>query len=69
MFRNTLKTVVLLAGLAGFFVVVGTVLGGPTGTLIGLALGLVLVGGSFCRVDRLMALQPSIASRLVEVRA
>lgn len=53
MFRNTLKTVVLLAGLAGFFVLVGTLLGGTTGTLIGLSLGLALVGGSFWFSDRL----------------
>ncbi len=53
MFRNMFKTVVLLAGLAGFFVVVGTLLAGPTGTLIGLLLGLVLVGGSFWFSDRL----------------
>lgn len=52
MFRNVFETVVLLAGLAGFFVAVGTVLGGPTGTLIGLV-GLVLVGGSFWFSDRL----------------
>lgn len=53
MFRNTLKTAVLLAGLAGFFVLVGTLLGGPAGTVIGTLLGLALVGFSFWFSDRL----------------
>lgn len=46
MFRNTLKTLALFAGLAGFFVVVGTILGGPTRTLIGVTIGLRPIGGA-----------------------
>jgi heat shock protein HtpX len=52
-FRNTFKTVVLLAGLGGFFVLCGSLIGGATGTIIGLALGLVLVGSSYWFSDRL----------------
>jgi heat shock protein HtpX len=52
-FKNTFKTFTLLAGLAGFLVVVGSVLGGPTGTIIGLLFGLVLVGSSYWFSDRL----------------
>lgn len=52
MFRIVFETGVLLAGHGGFFVAVGTVLGGPTGTLIGLV-GLVMVGRSFWFSDRL----------------
>ncbi|MFT6289889.1 MAG: heat shock protein HtpX [Ilumatobacter sp.] len=53
MFKNTFKTFTLLTGLAGFLVVVGSVLGGPTGTIIGLLFGLVLVGSSYWFSDRL----------------
>jgi heat shock protein HtpX len=52
-FKNSLKTFTLLAGLAGFLVVVGSILGGPTGTIIGLLLGLGLVGSSYWFSDRL----------------
>ena len=45
--KNALKTAVLLAGLGGLFVVVGGLLGGATGLVIGLALGLLFVGGSY----------------------
>jgi heat shock protein HtpX len=51
--RNTLKTVVLLAGLAGLLVVVGLLIGGTAGALIGFALGLAVVGGSYWFSDRL----------------
>jgi heat shock protein HtpX len=47
MSRNTVKTSVLLAGLGGFFVVLGRLLGGPTGMIIGLVLGLATVGFSY----------------------
>jgi heat shock protein HtpX len=53
MFRNTLKTVVLLAGLGGFLVFVGSLIGGTTGTIIGLSFGLVMVGSSYWFSDRL----------------
>lgn len=51
--RNTLKTVVLLAGLAGLLVVVGRLIGGSAGAVIGFALGIALVGGSYWFSDRL----------------
>jgi len=52
-FRNTLKTVALLGGIGGLLVFVGAALGGPTGMVIGLTLGLVIVGGSYWFSDRL----------------
>lgn len=53
MFKNTVKTFTLLAGLAGFMVLVGSMLGGTTGLVIGLLFGLALVGGSYWFSDRL----------------
>lgn len=53
MFKNTVKTFTLLAGLGGFMVLVGSLLGGPTGTVIGLVLGLVMVGSSYWMSDKL----------------
>lgn len=53
MIKNTFKTVTLLAGLGGFMVFIGSLIGGPTGTIIGLLFGLVLVGGSYWSSDRL----------------
>jgi heat shock protein HtpX len=53
MFTNTLKTFTLLAGLGGFLVLCGSLLGGPTGTVVGLLFGIVLVGGSYWFSDRL----------------
>ncbi len=53
MFKNTVKTFTLLAGLGGFMVLVGSLLGGPTGTIIGLGLGLVMVGSSYWMSDKL----------------
>ncbi len=44
---NTVKTFTLLALLGGLAIVVGGMLGGQGGLVIGLALGLVLVGGSY----------------------
>ena len=52
MFRNSLKTAVLLAGLGGFLVLIGSFFG-RAGTLIGLAVGLVVVGGSYWFSDKL----------------
>lgn len=50
---NTLKTVVLLSGLAGFMVLVGTLLGGTTGLVVGLLFGLGIVGASYWSSDKL----------------
>jgi heat shock protein HtpX len=47
MSRNTIKTIVLLALLGGLFVLVGGLIAPRTGSLIGLALGLVVVGASY----------------------
>jgi heat shock protein HtpX len=52
-FKNTLKTFTLLAGLAGSFILVGSLLGGPTGLVIGAVFGFGLVGGSYWFSDRL----------------
>lgn len=53
MFRNTFKTFSLLAGLGGFLVLFGSLVGGTTGTIIGLAFGVAIVGGSYWFSDRL----------------
>ncbi len=53
MFKNTLKTFTLLAGLASAFVLVGSLLAGPTGLVIGAVFGFGLVGGSYWFSDRL----------------
>jgi len=50
---NTFKTFTLLAGLGGFFVLIGTLLGGTTGLVIGLLFGLGLVGMSYWNSDKL----------------
>jgi heat shock protein HtpX len=50
---NTFKTVILLSSLTGFMVLVGSWIGGPTGTVIGLVLGLGIVGASYWSSDRL----------------
>ncbi len=50
--RNTMKTTVLLAGLGGVLVVVGGLFG-RGGAIIGLALGLAMVGGSYWFSDKL----------------
>ena len=53
MSRNTIKTFVLLALMGGLFVLVGGLIAPWTGSLIGLALGLALVGGTYWFSDRL----------------
>ncbi len=53
MFKNSLKTFTLLAGLAGFFILIGSVLAGPTGIVIGAVFGFGLVGSSYWFSDRL----------------
>lgn len=55
MFKNTLKTTVLLAALGGLIVAVASLLGGGSSgsVMIGLTLALVMVGGSYWFSDRL----------------
>jgi heat shock protein HtpX len=53
MFKNTMKTAALLAGIGALFMAVGSLLGGSTGLFIGLVLGLVFVGGSYWFSDKL----------------
>jgi heat shock protein HtpX len=51
--RNAFKTAVLLAFLGALFMGVGVLVGGQTGLLIGLILGLLFVGGSYWFSDKL----------------
>jgi heat shock protein HtpX len=55
MFRNTMKTTVLLAALGGLIVAVAGLLGGGSSTAltIGLGIAFVMVGGSYWFSDRL----------------
>ena len=55
MFKNTMKTTVLLAGLGGLIVAVAGVLGGGSSTslVIGLLMAFVMVGGSYWFSDKL----------------
>ena len=55
MFKNTMKTTVLLAGLGGLIVAVAGILGGGSSTslVIGLVLAFAMVGGSYWFSDRL----------------
>ena len=50
--KNTFKTFVLLAGLGGLMVLVGSFFG-RGGAFIGLTLGLVMVGGSYWFSDKI----------------
>ncbi len=70
MFKNTLKTTVLLAGLGGLIVTIAGVLGGGSSTalLFGLVLALVMVGGSYWFSDRL-ALRAANARVVTEADA
>ncbi len=52
MSKNTLKTYVLLAGLGGMLVLVGSMFG-RGGAVIGLAIGLLFVGGSYWFSDKI----------------
>jgi heat shock protein HtpX len=52
MSKNTAKTFVLLAGLGGLMVLIGSLFG-QAGAVIGLAIGLVMVGGSYWFSDKL----------------
>jgi len=55
MFKNTMKTTLLLAGLGGLIVAVASLLGGGSSgaVMIGLVIALVMVGGSYWFSDRL----------------
>ena len=53
MSKNTFKTYVLLAGIGGLLVAVGSVLGGQGGAVIGLVLGVAIVGFSYWKSDKL----------------
>ncbi len=66
--RNVFKTYVLLAALGGFLVLVGRMFLGPNGPLIGLALGLLIVGGSYWFSDK-MAIRASRAQPVSEQEA
>lgn len=68
MFKNTIKTFTLLAALGGLFIVVGGAIGGQGGLFIGLALGLVFVGGSYWFSDRL-AVRSANAHEVDEAQA
>ena len=52
MFRNTMKTTILLAGLGGLMVGIGSLFG-RGGAIIGLVLGLGIVGFSYWKSDAL----------------
>jgi heat shock protein HtpX len=52
MFKNSVKTAVLLAAIGALFLGVGSLFG-QTGLIIGLGLGLVFVGGSYWFSDKL----------------
>src|SRR5829696_101288 len=68
MFKNTLKTFTLLAGLGGLLVAIGGLVGGRTGLLIGLGLGLAIVGFSYWNSDKL-ALRAARAQVVTEAQA
>lgn len=53
MSKNTIKTYVLLAALGGILIVGGQLLWEGTGAIIGLAIGLVFVGGSYWFSDKI----------------
>jgi heat shock protein HtpX len=70
MFKNTMKTTVLLAGLGGLIVAVAGILGGGSSTslVIGLLIALVVVGGSYWFSDKL-ALRSAHARVITEADA
>ena len=53
MFKNTVKTAVLLAAIGGLLILVGQYFGGVNGAIIGLVLGLLFAGGSYWFSDKL----------------
>lgn len=70
MFKNTMKTAVLLAGLGGLIVAVASLLGGGSSgaVMIGLVIALVMVGGSYWFSDKL-ALRAAHAQVVTEADA
>ncbi len=52
-FKNTTKTVILLALLGGIFVVLGGAASGTSGAFLGLIFGLMMVGGSYWFSDKI----------------
>jgi len=50
---NITRTVVLLAGIGGLLVLVGSLVGGTTGAAIGLAFGVAICGASYWKSDAL----------------
>ncbi len=68
MIKNTLKTYTLMAALGGLLIVAGGYLGGGSGAFIGLAIGLVFVGGSYWFSDKI-AIKASRAQPLDEAEA
>ena len=66
--RNVFKTYVLLAALGGFLILVGQLFLGDNGPLIGLALGLAMVAGSYWFSDK-MAIRASRAQPVTEEQA
>src|SRR5262245_29775070 len=70
MFKNTMKTTVLLAGLGGLIVAVAGILGGGSSgaLLIGLVIALVMVGGAYWFSDKL-ALRSAKAQVVTEAEA
>ena len=67
MFKNAVKTVVLLAGFGVLFMAVGSIWG-TKGLVIGLVLGLVFVGGSYWFSDKL-AVRAAGAKPVTEAEA
>ena len=70
MFKNTMKTTVLLGGMGGLIVAVAGIVGGGSSAslIIGLALAFVMVGGSYWFSDKL-ALKSAKARVITEAEA
>ena len=51
--KNNLKTAVILAAIGGLMIIVGGAIGGTGGAVLGMAIGLVFVGGSYWFSDKL----------------
>ena len=70
MFKNSMKTAVLLAGLGGLIVGIASLLGGGSSSavMIGLVIALVMVGGSYWFSDKL-ALRSAKAQIVTEADA
>jgi heat shock protein HtpX len=66
--KNMMKTFVLLAGLGGLLVLIGGSIWGGNGAMIGLAIGLLFVGGSYWFSDKL-AIAASRAKPVTEAEA